>query len=320
MDVTFLTPVGAVVAAGAFLPLAAFALHERRATRIRRTLGLDNPSWRGWAPTLVCLCLVPILLGLALAQPVVRTSQQRRLRTDAEVFYVFDISGSMAAGPANGPTRLQEALAAANRIHLGLEGFRSGVATMTDRVLPNLFPTGDDQVFTATLDQTVGIDRPPAKGLDPVATTYAALDTFQGSNFFDPGTKHRLVILFTDGETAPYYASDLRSTVRTPPRTDFVILRYWHPGDRIYVDGHVDPNYHANPSSASATAQLAATLDGRAVSGTDVSGAVRAARRLLGAGPVKPFGLGLHVTELSRWLALAALLPLGFLLWRRNIG
>jgi hypothetical protein len=320
VELTFLTPVGAVVAAGAILTLGAFALHERRASRIRAELGLEAPTWRSRIPTLVALCLVPVLLGLALAQPVLRSSQVEHLRTDAEIFYVFDTSRSMQAGPPGAATRLDQALSAAARIHLRLSEFRSGAATMTDRVLPNLFPTPDDQVFTATLDQTVGIDRPPAKGLSSQSTTFAALDTLAGYNFFDSGLKHRLVILFTDGETAPYYPSELRAALRQPPRTSFVILRYWHANDRILQNGHVDAAYRPDPTSAQAVDRLASALDGRALGGGDVDGAVKAARQFLGTGPLESYGVGLHVVELSRWFALAALFPLAFLLWRRNFA
>ena len=57
-----------------------------------------------------------------------------------------------------------------------------------------------EEVFTATLLDAVGIDQPPPRGLSDRATTFASLDTLVGTNFFDPGVKHRLAIVFTDGE------------------------------------------------------------------------------------------------------------------------
>jgi hypothetical protein len=97
-------------------------------------------------------------------------------------------------------------------------------------------------------------------------------------------------------------------------------MRYWHGNDRILLDGRVDPNYRPDPASAQDVDRLASALDGQALGGGDVGGAVKAARRFLGAGPLRSYGVGLHVIELSRWLALAALVPLVFLLWRRNFG
>ena len=319
-QLVFLTPIGAVVAVGALLPLAALALHERRARRVRKALRLDEPTGRSRVGTAIALALVPALLGLALAQPVLRSERSHRVRKDAEVFYVFDTSSSMRAATGRGrPTRLQRALSAAGRMHLSLEDVRSGIGTMTDRVLPDLFPTADDQVFTATLDESVGIDRPPAKGLSSVATTFAALDTLAGTNFFDPGLRHRLVIVFTDGETGPYLEGELRSALRERPRSSFVIIRFWRSNERIYTGHGADARYRPQSTSAAATRQLASIAGGRAFDENEIGAATAFARSALGSGPLEQIGQGLQVVALARWIALATLVPLGFLLWRRNI-
>ena len=320
MHLTFLTPFGALAAVGALIPLAALALNDRRAARVRRALRLDAPTGGARVATAAALALVPVLLGIALAQPVLRSSKVQRVRKDAEIFFVLDTSDSMrAAQSRRGPDRLERAVRAALRMHLSLGDVRSGVATMTDRILPDLFPTADDQVFIATLEESVGIDQPPAKGLSSEATTFAALDTLVGTNFFDPGIKHRLVILFTDGETAPYLTGELRAALRRRPRSSFVIVRFWHANERIYTSHGVDPGYRPQASSADNVRQLASVIDGRAFDEGQIGAATAAARRLLGKGPIVPLGQGLRVIALSRWFALAALAPLGFLLWRRNI-
>jgi hypothetical protein len=243
-----------------------------------------------------------------------------RERTDAQAFYVFDTSVSMraSAGPKT-PTRVRRAIAEAGRIHLALRDVPSGIATMTDRVLPNLFPTGSEEVFTATLADTVGVNRPPPKGLGDIATTYASLDTFSGTNFFSDGIPNRLVILFTDGETAPYFAGDLREALRPAPRTRFVIIRVGNARERIFIGSRPDRGYRPDPTAAQETSNLAKIVGGRALREGDVQGAIRAARALLGRGPLHGVGEGLRVIALARWLVLLSLLPLGFLLWRRNI-
>jgi hypothetical protein len=320
MTLEFLTPIGAVVAAGAIVPFAALAVNERRARQVRRTLGLAEPTLTARLPSVVALALVPGLLGLALAQPILRSTRALLVRKDAQIFYVFDTSESMrAARSRGGPTRLDRALAAAGRMRLSLQDVPSGIATMTDRILPDLFPTASEQVFEATLGEAVGVDRPPPKGLAERATTYAALDTLTGTNFFGAGIKHRLVILFTDGETAPYFAGDLREALRRPPRTSFVILRFWRSSERILTTAGADSRYRPDPSSAQAVRTLAATTGGRAYGEGSVGHAIGAARQSLGRGPVANLGQDLHVIALSRWLALAALVPLAFLLWRRNL-
>jgi hypothetical protein len=319
VDLTFLTPAGAVFAVGALLPLAALAVNERRARRARRELGLASPALRSRIPTALAIALVPALLGLALAQPVLRSSRTQLVRKDAQAFYVLDTSDSMrAAGRAGGETRLDRALRAAQRIRLALRDVPAGVATMTDRVLPDLFPTPREQVFTATLSESVGVDRPPPKGFADRATTFAALDTLAGTNFFSPGTRHRLVVLLTDGETAPYFAGDLRQALSEGPRTSFVIVRFWRAGERVFSAGRLDPGYRPDPSSGEAVRELATVLDGRAFDENEVGKAIAAARRAIGHGPLTRIGVDIHVIALARWVALAALLPLAFLLRSRT--
>jgi hypothetical protein len=319
VHLTFLTPLGALLALLGVLPLTALWLNERRARRVRASLGVEGPPLRSWALTAGLLALVALCLGLAAAQPVLESSRTVRTRKDAQIFYVFDTSVSMAAssGPRS-PTRLERAVADATRMRLALADIPSGLATMTDRVLPNVFPTADQQEFAAGLAETIGIDAPPPKGLTDRATTFAALDTFAGTNFFSPGIPHRLVVLFTDGETGPYFAGDLRQALRQPPRTSFVVVHVWRPNERIYLGRKADPAYRSDPHSGRLVTSLASLLGGRAYDESHVSAAVGGARRLLGHGTVSNVGVGLHVVALAPWLVLVAVVPLVALLWRRN--
>jgi hypothetical protein len=321
VHLTFLTPWGALLALGALVPLGALALNERRARRVRAALRVAPPARGGRTVTAVLLAAVPVLLGLALAQPVVQDTRTARSRVDAQAFYTFDTSVSMSASTAPGaPTRLDRAVVLAEKLRTRLDDVPSGIATMTDRVLPNIFPTTSDQEFDATLAQTIGIDAPPPKGLSDKATTFAALDTFAGSNFFTPGIPHRLVILFTDGETAPYFAADLKQALRQGTKTSFVIVRMSQPGERIFRGHKADPDYRPDPRSARAVASLASLLGGRAFDEGQIGSVAGAARKLLGRGRVDEVGVGVHVTPLAQWLLLAAFVPLGLLLWRRNVG
>src|SRR3954452_9092996 len=320
MHLTFLTPWGALLALCAVLPVGALALNERRARQARQALGLEAPPARAWISTALALALVPVLLGLALAQPVLQSERLARMRSDAQTVYIFDTSESMRAshGPSRA-TRLARAVSMAERLPASLQNLPSGGGAMTDRLRPNIFPTSSESVFAAALGETVGVDRPPPKGFGDTATTYAALDTFVGSNFFDVGIPHRLVVLFTDGESAPYFGGDLHQALRTRPRTQFVIVRLGSADERIYGAGGVDRSYRPDPAAAESARRLASFVSGRAFSEGDVAGTLAAAHTFLGRGPLAGIGQGLHVVGLSRWLVLATLIPLLFLLWRRNI-
>jgi len=320
MHLTFLTPFGALLALTAVVPLGALWLNERRAARVRAALDVDPPPGRERLTSASLLASIPVLLGLALAQPVLETQRTTRARVDAQIFYTFDTSVSMSAsaGP-HAPTRLQRSIAEASRIRLDLADIPSGIATMTDRVLPNIFPTTDPQEFASALADTVGIDDPPPKGLSDKATTFAALDTFAGTTFFTPGIPHRLVLLFTDGETAPYFTGDLQQALRTPPKVSLVVVHVWHADERIYHGRKIDPDYRPDSRSGRAVTTLAASLGGRAFAEGQIDPVVHAVRRLLGKGKVANVGVGLRVTALDDWLVAASALPLLALLWRRNL-
>ena len=99
-----------------------------------------------------------------------------------------------------------------------------------------------------------------------------------------------------------------------------MIIRIGHASERIYIGKRLDRGYRPDPAAAQATRTLASAVGGRAYAEGDVQGALGGARRFLGHGPLHGVGEGLHVVALARWLVLASLLPLGFLLWRRNIA
>jgi hypothetical protein len=159
-SLSFLTPAAALVALLSAVPIAAFVRRERRAQRVRRTLGLVEPGRDSAA--IVALFAVPILLGLAASQPVLDRGTTVETRSDAEIFFVLDTSRSMAAaaGPDT-PTRFARARSLALQIRTQLADVPSGVVSLTDRTLPHLFPTADPRLFRATLERSLGIERPP---------------------------------------------------------------------------------------------------------------------------------------------------------------
>lgn len=308
------------MAAAAVVPLAALVLHERRLRHLRNVLGLGEPELRGRTSTLLALAAVPALIGLALAQPVIRSDRTQRVRTDAQAFYVFDVSRSMlASSGSHGRTRLERAATDALRMHTALGSVPSGVASMTDRVLPVVFPTSDEEVFAAALTESLRIESPPPRGFEPVGTLFGSLDGLAGTAFFNPGIKHRLAIVLTDGESRPYYVPDLRDALAGKPRTDFVIVRFWRPGERIWNGDTFDQRYRPVGSSEPMVRQLAGITHGYAFDENQLSKAIAKARELLGTGPLEKRGQTLHVVALARWIVLAALVPLAFVLWRRNL-
>jgi hypothetical protein len=320
VKVDFLTPLGALFAIAAVVPLAALVLHERRLRRLRSVLQLDQPQLRRRLPTALALAAIPLLIGLALAQPVVRLTDTQRVRQDAQAFYVLDVSRSMlAASHPEARTRFERATRAALRLRAALADIPAGVASMTDRVVPHVFPTSDEEVFTASMTESMRVNSPPPRGHDPVSTLFESLDTLVGSTFFSPGTRHRLAIVLTDGESRPYYEPTLRDALAGGERPEFLIVRFWDRDERIWRGDPADRAFRADPSSERMVAQLASITDGEAFEERQLSKVAARARALVGDGPVVERGENLRVVSLARWIALAALIPLGFLLWRRSL-
>ena len=159
IGISFLTPLAGLFALTAAVPLAALALMELRTRRLRRLFSLRTPRRRELVAAAVALALVPALVGVAAAQPVVIHRQAVTERVDAQVYLVFDTSLSMSArtGP-HGPTRLARAKREAEALIPQLGNIPVGIATLTDRVLPSLLPT-DERPPRAEDGEPVGEDR-----------------------------------------------------------------------------------------------------------------------------------------------------------------
>jgi hypothetical protein len=93
-----------------------------------------------------------------------------------------------------------------------------------------------------------------------------------------------------------------------------VFVHFWQRDERL------EPAYRPDPSSRAALAGLAAAAGGAVVAEGDPGAVARAAREALGAGPEAPRGVEERVTPLAPWTALAALIPLSYVLRRRNVG
>src|SRR5271154_4349664 len=106
----FLTPVAGLVALAAVVPPVALGLAGRRVSAAREALRLPAPPPTRVLSKALMLAAVVALLGLAAAQPALRTTTTTHVRTDAQVMFVIDTSRSMLAskGP-NGTKRLAKA-------------------------------------------------------------------------------------------------------------------------------------------------------------------------------------------------------------------
>jgi hypothetical protein len=318
---SFLTPFAALLGLLVVVPLAALVIGERRRRRVALLLHLGEPTrMRRLAPA-VAITAVAGLLGVAAMQPTLVNRRSKRVRTDAEAFFVLDTSRSMLAslGPEK-PTRFERARRLAERLRLELGDVPTGLASITDRTLPHVFPTPDVETFETALAEAIGIERPPpSDGFSVKVTTLGSLAHVATDNFFSPSARRRVLVVFTDGETKPFVEASLGTLFRNPPGVRTIFVHVWNPDERVYLRDGPDPNYRPDPSSKITVRQLAFTTDGVAVGEHDYDGLVKRARAYVGSGPTKVLEKERRRFALAPYVAAFAFLPLGFLLWRRNL-
>src|SRR5262245_48532618 len=196
MGVSFLSPWALAVGLLALVGVAVLVHSERRSRRLCGVLGLEpRPSW-SVGIDVAALLAVGLLLGIAAAQPVVSEVRSTTGRTDAEAIVVFDTSRSMLARrSASAPTRLERARDVAKRLRAELPEVPIGVASLTDRLLPHLFPTVSATAFTSTIDRAIQIESPPPERRALRATAFGALADLGRQNFFDSSTRTRIGIV-----------------------------------------------------------------------------------------------------------------------------
>ena len=298
----FLTPWAALLALLAALPVTGFLLGTRRAEAVRSALGL-RPAPRASRVRRGSLsAAIVVLLALAAMQPALRTHSSLRERTDAEAFVVLDTSRSMAAAASpNAPTRLARAKAIALRLGSDLGDVPVGVATFTDRVLPDLFPTADHAAYNSTVE-SVGIEDPPPRDVNPVATTFDGLPALATQGFFPDSARKRVVLLLTDGESVPFDPGTVASALdRGGIR--LAVIRVGGGGERVWTNGRPEALYHADPAGAR---RSVSSLD-EALGEQPGTNAIQFARRALGRGPTTAVAIEPRIRTLAPLAVLVAL-------------
>src|SRR6266550_185419 len=320
MSITFVTPLGALIALVGLVPLAVLVVEESRLAALCEKLGLRPPTWRPSLEVGVALIVLVAVLALALAQPVVASHTTTQGRADAEAFFVFDVSRSMSARTAGSPTRFDQARRDAKDLRSRLGNLPVGIASLTDRVLPHLFPSVSVNAFNATLDESLAIDRPTmslAYG-DSTGTKIGSLADLVTGNYFEPSAKKRVAVVFTDGETLTEHLSSLPALFKDGDVRVF-FFRYWRADQRVYdAAGQINPAYTPDPSSTPLLDGLAQSMSTRVFQPGQIGLAAAAVRAVIGNGPTKPRGRELNSFLMAPYVLLFAVVPLGFLLFRRN--
>ena len=320
LDLGFASPLASLLALGALVPLAALLAVRSRARVIRRTLRLPEPSRRSGRIPLIALGLAAALLGLAASQPVIQRDAKRLVRTEAEAWVVLDTTRSMLAqSTPDSRIRLDRAKAAAQAVRDTLPNVPVGIASLTDRVLPHLFPSADEDVFRATLERAVGVENPPPQsGFLAQVTRFNAIGAMAELNFFSPAARRRVIVVLSDAESLPFAADRVARRLSGPPRIGTVFVHVWGEDERVFTRGVPEPGYRPDPTSRRTLETLATATGGSVYSDRDSGAAAAKARELIGEGPTVVQGERRVRYALSPYLAGAAFVPLALLLWRRD--
>ncbi len=227
----------------------------------------------------------------------------------------------MAAAPGpHSAARLDRATIAAERLRAAISEVPSGVATLTDRILPDLLPVADVGAFDATVRKAVAIEEPPPRALSLRATTFTPLAGVPRNGYFSPSARVRAIVLLTDGESGPFDPADIGHTL-TSSHTRFLAIRFWSASESVYeASERPDPNYRPDPTGRLALASLASAADGKAFEESDLGAAAANLRSVLGRGPTRSVGRTRTTHPLAPYVALFALLPLTLVFRRRFPG
>ena len=319
MELSFASPEGALVGAAVLGPLAALFLIERRARRVRRVLGLLRPHRGRLLTDALATTLFAALVALAAAQPLLARTDATFVRGDAEVYLVLDTSRSMLAAPsAEADTRFERARDQAERLREELATVPVGLASLTDRLLPHLFPTSDRDEFAATLERAIGVDRPPPRVERNRSSEFTALADAVIWNYFSENLRRRLLVVFSDGEGQASDVEGLRASLTSQPAVTMLFVHVWGEGERVFGEAGPEPQYAPDPTSRDLLGQLAAVAGGRVFADGDVGAVAAAVRRELGAGRRASSRLIGEPQPLAPYAVAAAFIPLAFLFWRRN--
>jgi hypothetical protein len=306
-ELTFLAPRGALVGLALFLPVLAVVAAAARSHRAAEALGLRPLGAPRLSVTALAAVFAVLLLAAAAARPAL-AGEGRVARTDSQVVFVVDVSRSMLAAPgSSAPTRLDRGKDVVRRLRAATANVPAGLAGLTDRVLPYVFPTADGSAFAETLERSVAVDNPPPRDEGLLATTYAPLTSLARDGYFDRGIDHRACVLVTDGEVRPFSAGTVGRALRGRAGCRLFAVRVGDRTDRVYgEDGLPEAEFQADPDAPQSVARLVAAAGGRAWDDADVDDAADALRAAADVGP-SARAAGRAPRELAPYLALGAL-------------
>jgi hypothetical protein len=168
------------------------------------------------------------------------------------------------------------------------------------------------------VQHSIAVDYPPSdEASNRRATDLGATKTLATGNFFR-GTQRRVLVIFTDAETKPVNERDLTAAFRDS-RISTVVVRFWAERERVHGPDGVEDEYVPDPASAGNAGRYAALVKGEAFHESQLASAIEAVGSKIGFGTSVTQVKTVDIHPLGPYVLLVALLPLSFLLVRRNL-
>jgi hypothetical protein len=305
-SLVLLTPRAALIGVAFLLPLVALALRERRSGRVRAELAIEPPRLRRRALRPLALALLALLVASTAAQPAVRETRSEAMRADVQMFLAFDVTRSMLATPAPGhATRFDRSRALAERIHRAFPHVPTGVASVTNRMMPLLFPSDDGRAVPAVIEHGLEILQPPPVSMSTARLTdLSSLALAADRAYFDTKERRHALVVFSDLDTETFSLSGQLAMFRRH-RIEPFIIQVAAPGERVF-DAARKPEAYLPVASMGVPAMRAAGW--HAYREADLGAAIADMRRYLGNGPTRDTGVTESQRNLAGATALGALL------------
>jgi hypothetical protein len=267
---------------------------------------LRHPGAVRSLPRLVGFIALAALVATAAAQPSIRKTSSTRVRANTELYLTFDVSRSMlAASSPHGVVRFERARALGAQIHRAMRDVPTGVATLTNRLMPLLFPTGDERGVVAVINHSLRILQPqPAFLTAPRATQLGALSLAADRSYFNPGAHRRLLVVLSDLDSDFFSLDGTLKLLRRHGIEPF-LLRVAQPGEQIF-DSQGRPASYTSVSTVTVGSLRAAGW--HAYEEGQIGQAIADLRGYLGEAPTVPSGLVESRRNLAWLPALVALL------------
>ena len=136
--------------------------------------------------------------------------------------------------------------------------------------------------------------------------------------YFTPGRARRLLVILSDAESRDFDVGLVRRLLGQQSGVRTVLVRIGSTREQVYREGLPEADFRPEPTTQVVRRFVDAT-GGRAFGEGDLGAATAALRAAVGHGPRVKTGTFSSTTDLAAYFVLASVLPLGFLVRRRNV-